>query len=396
MICPKCGNQLPDGAGFCNICGAIFNNQPPVQPDQPTVQLDQPPMQPPVQAPPAQAYQPPVQPPVQAYQPPVQPPVQEQPPVQAYQPPVQPPVQAYQPPVQPPMQAYQPPMPDTPQKKKFPKWGITLIIVGVIAVIAAIILALSLSEGSGGSAGSGSKSKKDKKESSQTAEKEEELSPGSWTIVNDSAAEDAFGDMVTEMLADGDAEMEAILDEIGTDKISGAIVKMMQSYTFVFTDDDEYYMLLDPDGFRESYKDVFKSILNGVSDMGIEGYCDLFDYNVEDIEAGLTAKGVTWEKLWEQQIDEYCDLVDEEFSDEKIAIEAGGELNDDGLVEVKGGTYEYDEDDEILTLYNASGDSCEIEISYKKGIVTIEGISGEYDESLDILDYLEGAHFEKK
>ena len=43
MFCPKCGNNLPDNATFCNVCGTPMNNNQPMPPQQPQ-QYYQPPM----------------------------------------------------------------------------------------------------------------------------------------------------------------------------------------------------------------------------------------------------------------------------------------------------------------------------------------------------------------
>ena len=63
-FCSKCGANLPDGARFCNVCGAPQNNAP-AQPYQQPYQQPQPYQQAPPyqqpqyfqQAPPVQAYQ---------------------------------------------------------------------------------------------------------------------------------------------------------------------------------------------------------------------------------------------------------------------------------------------------------------------------------------------------
>lgn len=78
MNCRNCGNQLPDGAKFCNRCGAQQDLQPTNPPQRPYQQ--------PAQQPYQQNYQPPVQP-QQTYQQPQQP---YQQPAQSYQQPVQP------------------------------------------------------------------------------------------------------------------------------------------------------------------------------------------------------------------------------------------------------------------------------------------------------------------
>lgn len=106
MNCRNCGNQLPEGAKFCNRCGAQQDLQPTNPPQRPYQQ--------PAQQPYQQNYQPPVQP-QQTYQQPQQP---YQQPAQSYQQPVQPqqrpPQQTYQQPVQP----SQPPRPVTPEDEK--------------------------------------------------------------------------------------------------------------------------------------------------------------------------------------------------------------------------------------------------------------------------------------
>ena len=95
MFCPNCGNQLPDHAKFCNVCGNPVPQKmtppapAPVPPVQPVPQPETPP------APPYQAWQAPPQP--QTWQAPPQP--------QTYQAPPQPQYQAYQ---APPPQFYQP------------------------------------------------------------------------------------------------------------------------------------------------------------------------------------------------------------------------------------------------------------------------------------------------
>ena len=47
MFCPKCGNNLPDNATFCNVCGNALNQQPvkaqPAQPVQQPERSDRPP-----------------------------------------------------------------------------------------------------------------------------------------------------------------------------------------------------------------------------------------------------------------------------------------------------------------------------------------------------------------
>ena len=45
MFCPKCGNQLPDGAKFCTSCGAQMAAAMPQQPQQPQQPQYQPPQQ---------------------------------------------------------------------------------------------------------------------------------------------------------------------------------------------------------------------------------------------------------------------------------------------------------------------------------------------------------------
>ena len=107
MFCTKCGNQVPDGAKFCGVCGnALASAQEPV-------------ITPPVEEP---VFEAPVQEPV--YEAPVQEPVYEAP-VQAYEPPAEEPAFALS-------------TPATPKKK-----GKGKLVLGIIAAVLAVAVALA-------------------------------------------------------------------------------------------------------------------------------------------------------------------------------------------------------------------------------------------------------------
>ena len=89
MFCPKCGQNVPDGAAFCGNCGTVIkapSAAPQPQYQQPAQPQYQQPAQPQYQQPAAPVYQQPAQP---VYQQPVQP-AYQQPAAPAYQQPVQP------------------------------------------------------------------------------------------------------------------------------------------------------------------------------------------------------------------------------------------------------------------------------------------------------------------
>ena len=360
MFCPNCGNEVAEGSNFCDRCGASLNQpsqspiqseQPPVQPDQPTVQLDQPPVQPPVQE---------VKPPVQDIQPSEQPA------------PVIPPV-------------------SQPQKAKIRGYEWAFIIIGAVIIVLGGVFAvlcvngtidlpeiLGLSE-----------------ESIKAAREEEEPIPGSWALKADENTRYAFSKMIINQMA-YDSDISDFIYELDTYEFFDAADIMIDAYTFEFTNKEDYYVTIDPDGYRVAMKRAYRIAFEELEDMSISEYCDISGYDYDDVLYALDDWDFTWSEFCDYICEEYCDDIDY-LDDDEIADYLYGFINDDDLIELYSGTYDYDEDE--IELRDGYDNRCEWDIEYEKGNLTVESIdadSGFSEDAMEFIYYLEGGFVLKK
>ena len=234
MFCPKCGNELQPGAGFCSGCGSPVGA--PVHPQAPAQPQYNAPVEP--QAPAQPQYNAPVEP---------QAPAQPQ-----YTAPAQPQASAMPQYNAPPQPQYRPSAPAPQQQKK------TDLIIAIVAIIA--VLAVVIGIALGGGSGSGGGGKDDDEEGSGGAGgssygSAEKVAKAAFSALTSFEFEDYLATMPKDLL-EAQAKKDFDMDEYDEDEMVEIMEGMTSSAASKKTEVDIQSVEEDPDRADDAEEEI--------------------------------------------------------------------------------------------------------------------------------------------